>query len=374
MRSLSNFLIATICALAFAATGFAQEPADSDTETSEDSLIGSYRLAGVMETASRLLLEANGTYKWTMIVGNLDLYSEGKWEQIDGQVILGAHQFPSEDPVFVLGSSSAWGREETTAAYEMDHIQLKNRAKWNCGFLEAGAYFEGYGEADFPEDLQPSEQYDAAVQAEREMHKKYADAIAAYFARDKASTDDREELLARTARQNWEHAVAFLAASGRAVNKTGQYQPPLLPAECLFLSDYTPAYSEAGNNPDVDWNYGVGVWINRRDRPNARLNIDAEFAFADGSVEMANSYELGFAFAPAAFDKALSSIKLTLRHDGQEYSSRFEVPAERNARVYEVRLDNRVFVEPPFEELRLDISGDRLLSAHSSGGYYTKSN
>jgi hypothetical protein len=374
LRNLSNCLVAAVCMLAIAPTSFAQQPADINAQAKAGNVTGSYRLTGVMETASRLQLEADGTYKWMMAVGGLDLYSEGKWTQTNGQVILGRHQFDSDTAVFTLGSSYVWGREESTAAYEMEHIRLKNRAKWNCAFLAAGGYFSSSGESIFPKDLPPLEKHQAAVKIEREMYDAYEKAIGAYFDRDMSSTDDNPELAARTARQNWEHAVAFLAESGRAVGKTGNYQPPPLPAECLFLSDYTPDYAENQSSENVNWNWGVGIWVNRRDRPNARLDIDAEFSFTDGSVEMANSYELGFAFAPASNGRQLQSIKLTLRHEEKEYSSRFDVPTDRRARVYEVKLDNRVFVKPPFEELRLAISGDRLKSVDGSRGYYIKTN
>lgn len=365
--------MAAVYAFAFSPTSLAQKPGDIDAQARDYSLTGSYRLTGVMETASRLRLEADGTYKWMMVVGSLDLYSEGKWTQTNGQVIMGPHQFSSDTPVFTLGDSHAWDREESTAAYEMEHTRRKNRAKWNCAFLAKGGYFSS-GKSIFPKDLPPWEKYEAAVKIERELHGTYKKAIAAYFNRDMSSTDDNPEIAARTARQDWEHAVAFLAESGRVVGKAGQYQPPVLPAECLFLSDYTPDYSENGSRANVNWDGGVGIWVNRRERPNARLNIDAEFSFTDGSVEMANSYELGFAFVPVGFERQLQSIKLTLRHDKKEHSSKFDVPTDRNARVYEVRLDNRVFVKPPFEELRLNISGDRLMSADGSRGYYIKTN
>lgn len=374
MRSLLTCHIAAVCAFAIAPTSFAQKPGDIDDQARDDNVTGSYRLTGVMETASTLLLEADGTYKWMMAVGSLDLYSEGKWTKTNGQVILGRHQFDRDTPVFALGSSYAWDREESAAAYEMEHIRLKNRAKWNCAFLTKGGYFSSSGESIFPKDLPPLEKYEAAVKIERELRGAYKKAIASYFNRDMSSTDDNPEIAARTARQDWEHAVAFLAESGRTVGKVGQYQQPLLPAECLFLSDYTPDYSQNASKTDVNWDGGVGIWVNRRERPNARLDINAEFSFTDGSVEMANSYELGFAFAPAGFKRQLQSIKLTLRHDEKEYSTKFDVPADRNARVYEVKLDNRVFIKPPFEELRLNISGDRLISTDGSRGYYIKSN
>lgn len=372
MRILSFCFVATICAFAFATNSDAQAPVDAGAEKEQSGLPGNYRLTGVMETASQLLLEADGSYKWMMIVGSLDLYSEGRWTETDSQVILGPHRFNKDTPVFALGKSYAWDREERELAYKMGGIRLKNRAKWNCAFLEYGGIYGSSGGSVFPRDLPAIQQFEAAVTIERERHDIYQKAIGTYFDRDKASPDDRLEIAARTAKQEWEHAVAFLAESGRAAGKTGQYQPPLLPAECLFLSDYTPEYSATASQDDVDWNKGVGIWIGRRDRPNARLNVDAQFSFTDGSVERANSYELGFAFAAKGKGRELQSIKLTLNHNDTEYSSKFDVATDNGESVYVVKLDNRVFIKPPFEELRLNISGDKLMSTDGSRGYYLK--
>ncbi|MFK7842071.1 MAG: hypothetical protein AB8B54_07390 [Sphingorhabdus sp.] len=338
----------------------------------ESALPGSYRLAGMMETASQLLLEADGSYKWMMIVGSLDLYSEGRWTKADSQVILGPHRFNKDTPVFALGKSYAWDREERDVAHRMESIRLKNRAKWKCAFLESGGIYGSSGESAFPRDLPVTQQFEAAVTIERDRYNIYQKAIVAYFDRDTANADDRLEIAARTAKQEWEHAVAYLAESGRAAGKAVQYQPPSLPAECLYLSDYTPEYSVDADQYEVNWNRGAGIWIGRRDRPNARLKVDAQFSFTDGRIERASSYELGFAFTPLDKGRQLQSIRLTLDHNETEYSSKFDVAADSHDHVYEVKLDNRLFIKPPFEELRLDISGDRLMSVDGSRGYYLK--
>ena len=369
MRNLSIYLLSTICAFAFAPAALAQPVADSGGQATASSLAGNYRLGGVMETAAELQLEADGSYKWMLIVGSLDLYSEGRWTQSEGQVILGPHRFDKDTPVFALAGGYPWGREEKDAAFASETIRLKNRAKWQCAFLDTGGYYASSDDYISSEELTPLQRFDAAVKGERELRDVYEKAIAAYFARHLSDPDDNLEVSARSARRDWGHAVAVLAKSGRAAGKTARYQPPSLPAECFFLSDYTTEYPGDGSGPRIDWNEGVGVWVNRRERPNARLNIDAEFSFADGSVETANSHELGFAFAPAANERQLKAIKLTLQYDGSEYSSSFDVAPDRNARVYEVKLDNRVFIKPPFQELRLDISGDRLLPADGRGAY-----
>ncbi|QTD56809.1 hypothetical protein [Parasphingorhabdus cellanae] len=374
MRYLPLQLAATFCALTLTSNSFAQPLPDKDGQAEPATPVGSYRLTGVMETASRLLLEADGSYKWMMIVGGLDLYSEGQWTQTNGQVILGPHQFSDETPVFALGAKYSWGSEEKDAAYKMENIRLRNRAKWTCAFLEYGAQYSSSGDLAFPKDLPPQERFEAAVEIERERHGAYKKAIANYFNRDLQDDSDSAEIAARTARQHWREAVAFLADSGRAAGKTGEYQSPPLPADCLFLSDFTPFHAQNDDRPNVNWNDGVGIWVNRRERPNARLKIEAQFSFADGSQVSANSYELGFAFAPKTRNNQLQSITLTLRHNEKEYSSSFDIAPNNKAAVYEVKLDNRLFIKPPFEEFRLNIADDRLVPVDGSRGYYVKGN
>jgi len=372
MRNLSIYVLSTLCALAMAPVALAQAASGSDDQAAPGSLAGNYRLAGVMETAAQLQLEPDGSYRWMLIVGSLDLYSEGKWTQAGGEVILGPHEFGKDMPVFALGAAYPWGREEADAAYASESIRLRNRAKWQCAFLETGGYFTSSSDYVAPDELTPLQRFDAAVKSERELRDVYEKAIAAYFARDLSEPDDSLEVSARSARRDWGRAVTVLAKSARAAGKTARYQPPSLPADCFFLSDYRSEYAGNESGARVDWREGVGIWVNRRERPNARLNIDAEFTFADGSVETANSYELGFAFVPAADQRQLRSIKLTLRHEDSEYSSRFDVAPDSDARVYEVTLDNRVMIKPPFKELRLTISGDRLVPADGRGGAYLR--
>tara|TARA_R110000787_G_scaffold26080_4_gene73057 strand:+ start:9307 stop:10431 length:1125 start_codon:yes stop_codon:yes gene_type:complete len=372
LRNLSICLLSTIYAFAFAPAVYAKTVNETGVQTTVSSLAGNYRLAGVMETAAELQLDADGSYKWMLIVGSLDLYSEGKWTQSGGQVILGPHRFDKDTPVFALAGGYPWGSEERDAAFASENIRLKNRAKWQCAFLDTGGYYQSSDDHAAAEGLTPLQRFDAAVESERELRDAYEKAIAAYFARDLSDPDDNLEISARSARRDWGRAVAILASSARAAGKTARYQPPSLPADCFFLSDYTSEYAGDGSGPRIDWNEGVGIWVNRRERPNPRLDIEAEFSFADGSVDTANSHELGFAFAPAADERQLKAIKLSLRHDGSEYASSFDVPPDREARVFEVKLDNRVFVKPPFKELRLDISGDTLVPADGSGGAYLK--
>jgi hypothetical protein len=372
LRNLSINLLSAFCAFALAPAAFAQPASEGDAQATASNLAGNYHLAGVMETAAQLQLDADGSYKWMMMVGNLDLYSEGRWTQAGGQVTLGPHRFGKDMPVFSLGEAYPWGREEADAAYDSDTIRLQNRAKWQCAFLDAGGYYQSSDDTAAAEDLTPLQRYEAAAASEAQLRIEYERAIAAYFARDLSDPDDNLEISARSARRDWGQAVAVLAKSARAVGKAARYQPPSLPADCFFLSDYTPEYADRESGPRIDWSEGVGIWVNRRERPNARLDIAAEFTFADGSVETANSHELGFAFVPAADERQLKTIRLTLRHNGSEYSSSFSVALDRDARVYAVKLDNRIFIKPPFEELRLNISGDDLVPADGSGGAYLR--
>lgn len=62
-------------------------PNEQAVETRE-KLLGRYNLRGVMETASGLELSDDGSFKWYLMVGNLDAFSGGRWEHSGGQVTL----------------------------------------------------------------------------------------------------------------------------------------------------------------------------------------------------------------------------------------------------------------------------------------------
>ncbi len=377
MHSLTIRIALALAAITFAPSSFAQDAPDVEQQEQTTSSVGFYRLVGVMETASQLQLAADGTYKWMLIVGSLDLFSEGKWTESNGHVILGPHEFSPDTPVFALGEKYRWDREERDAVSAADHIQQKNRAKWTCAFLNQGAFYSSSEDPVNADNLSPEQQFADAVTREQEHRAEYEKAIAAYFARDASERDvsdrdDRREIQARTARLRWEHAVAGLAKTGRAAGQVGTYQPPPLPAQCLFLSEYTPQYPRTGYDANVNWFKGTGVWIGRRDRPRARLNIEAEFSFTDGSVTTANSHELGFAFAPVTDERVLKTIKLVLLHDEQKYISTFDIVPDGKNYAYEVKLDNRVFIKPPFERMRLKIADNKLLPIDGSKGAYIK--
>ncbi len=62
-------------------------PADPDIQPLQ-KMTGRYYLRGVMETASGLELAEDGSFKWYLIVGALDIFSGGSWSLQDEQVTL----------------------------------------------------------------------------------------------------------------------------------------------------------------------------------------------------------------------------------------------------------------------------------------------
>lgn len=83
-------LILSACATAPAVSPV---PATAGTETAEatsaaSTLPGRYYLRGVMETASGLELFEDGTFRWYLIVGALDVLGSGSWALKEDRVHL----------------------------------------------------------------------------------------------------------------------------------------------------------------------------------------------------------------------------------------------------------------------------------------------
>ena len=68
------------------------------TLAADCSPAGRYRLEGVMEMGSGLLLEADGTYRWYAAYGALDQVSEGRWRREGDIVVLSPEKSESNDP------------------------------------------------------------------------------------------------------------------------------------------------------------------------------------------------------------------------------------------------------------------------------------
>ena len=52
------------------------------------ALAGHYYLQGVMETGSELLMTPDGRFQWYLTYGALDLFAEGTWDEVKGEVVL----------------------------------------------------------------------------------------------------------------------------------------------------------------------------------------------------------------------------------------------------------------------------------------------
>ena len=70
---------------AFLAAPALAEPAPSERA-------GHYYLRGVMETGSELLLRPDGRFQWYLVYGALDLFAEGRWQEVDDTVMLSAEK------------------------------------------------------------------------------------------------------------------------------------------------------------------------------------------------------------------------------------------------------------------------------------------
>jgi hypothetical protein len=346
----------------------AQSPNPPKVERASETIAGTYQLTGVMETASGLKNTPDGHYSWWLAVGGLDLYSEGQWSRQGNEIILGPHQFDKNMPPFELSANGPWTEKEKEAALNMEHIRLQNRAERVCPFLAYGAT---WGDADvtLPTNISTEQKFVEALKLEARLKTEYQAAITDFFEAGENLNDDQLEVAARIARTKWEAAADLVKKLAVQTGKTASITSPNLNTDCVL-----PAKPKTAANPS-DWSSGTGVWIGNPDQPNARRDFEVNFHFADGSMVRGRSYELGFVFAPATAKK-LNRLSFTLTHEGQKFSQAFEIKNDNINQVFYVRTDPRVTIKPPFEEMRLKIEKERLVSTSSLGinGTYIRTN
>jgi hypothetical protein len=350
--------IAAICiALPATAQEKGPEKLDAVSLNGTADVVGTYRLTGVMETASELKLSPNGRYGWWLVVGGLDLYSEGEWTRSGDAVTLGPHQFDKNLTAFALADWRPWQTEDSKAAEDIEAIRLKNRARRTCPFLGAGGHW-GVEDPELPTLLPPGERYAEAVKIEAKMKAAYQAAIVAFFAPGGTRDDDDLEIDARTAKGHWEMAADFLREVALASGQSAIITPPDLPADC---SPPVAADNKAAAKPD--WPKGYAVWIGKRGQPQWNRHVDVTFNFADGSSVKGDSYELGFVAVPDDGRK-LSAISMSLTHNGQIYESRYDITKSKemeSAKVFYAWPDPRMLINPPFEAGTLTVSDGRLI-------------
>jgi hypothetical protein len=95
--SLRALLFATCLAFAAVPAHAAEPPAASACPA---ALAGEYRLDGVMETGSGLLLRGDCGFEWFFSYGALDLAAKGRWKPAPGGIVLevGDMAFPPQMP------------------------------------------------------------------------------------------------------------------------------------------------------------------------------------------------------------------------------------------------------------------------------------
>lgn len=83
----------------------------------KERLTGDYQLRGVMETASSLRLNADGTYKYGFMFGSVDEFDEGNWRIENGEVLLNS-TVSDIAPSFVFVRSSVESRPGARVLFE----------------------------------------------------------------------------------------------------------------------------------------------------------------------------------------------------------------------------------------------------------------
>ena len=93
-------MLVLACAAAVSAAASAAEPASAGKAACPAALAGEYRLDGVMETGSGLMLRPDCSFEWFFSYGALDLAAKGRWQPDGNGIVLQVEDmaFPPQLP------------------------------------------------------------------------------------------------------------------------------------------------------------------------------------------------------------------------------------------------------------------------------------
>ena len=267
--------------------------------------IGHYYLSGVMETGSEMLLKADGTYDWMLVVGGLDLFSKGTWARTANYVVLTPALPDKNAALFKIGVVEPWNEAAEENAQE-DAMVKRNTVKVeHCRFLateDGGAYTDASMTPHFREITREMiiEAKRAAL-SETVTRKSYENAAVAAM----ASQTDASHQTARAARLNWRKARDHMRqAQSDARLPFERLDEPKLPADCVLESWAV----RPGDIPRKDWIGGVAVHVGDAERRMYFNEVPIRFGLESGASLDRETESGGIAWVPRNLQDRVVSI------------------------------------------------------------------
>ncbi len=357
--SLFGFALFAICVPVFA----------QSTPSTEAEFTGHYYLSGVMETGSELLLNSDGSYQWSLIVGSLDAFSDGKWRIETGpdkkrQVILTANAADENQPPFSLSPWEPWNEVAEEAAQEAAMEERNNSIVSRCKFLDdEGELFEVWALSPPYQDVT-----DILIERAKEASKILETARSNYeIAAKNAMMGDamNAELhkSARAARMAWRLAYNKEAqARSDAKLRFESRIEPILPKQCE--GEVTPIRPSVIDKSK--WIGGIAVRVESAQYRAFFREVEIDFGLESGKTISQVTKDSGIAWIPRRDDDNVISI--TIGNQNQAESKPYTVPVQATAQGF-ITANVNIPTEPPFNEMRLDVSGQSLIGFEGKGRY-----
>lgn len=368
--------------------------ADPVEDRQRATLAGHYFLEDADETASELVLQPDGRFRWSLSDGAMAQSASGRWNVGGDGILLSADTPAADTPVFALDQTVAWTADAQKRLDEYAAERQQALIEEACGYLktygsgveyaellaasvpEAGSA-DGAGRSAALASLAPAlaalEQSRLALEATAAQTEPKAwqaatpgnaasaaaRAAAAAGAEEDGMSDDgaldedqvAADIAVRTYLQRLEQAAALHATAGRAMPK--QPAPRFDRARCL-----DPAARAEGRG-------GYAVVIGDPQRGYRAQGIGVEFVYSDGRSERAETGPGGWALAVQRPGVRLIQAILQPADRPRETLAL----DESQGRIFAIRLDSAAATPAPFEQLILVRDEGGLIAPRIRGRY-----
>jgi hypothetical protein len=365
--ALAGFALAAVSPNAMA------QPLEKSTPTvvvTDKGFVGHYYLSGVMETGSELLLKPDGTYQWVLMVGSLDLYSDGTWRTETGadkkqHVILTAKEFDTKKPPLIIRALEPWNEAAEENAQEDAMTERNKEILSRCKFLDddGGEPFVDWALSLPYQEVNPKliEQVNVAAKIVQKARTDYE--IAAVNAMSGDGRDDDLHKIARTARLAWR--LAYNKHAQAASDAKLFFKPrvePVLPKQCI-MEDAPIRPSQIDKSK---WIGGVAVRIQNTQSGSYLNDVAIGFELESGEIIERTTRSGGIAWIPRTDDDRVTSIFVAGKNVIEPKTYKFPIPPTSQGYIpIEISLTTLA----PFTEMRLEVSGRDLIGFDGRGRY-----
>jgi hypothetical protein len=333
----------------------AQSPATNAGQV-DPVLVGHYGMSGIMETASELLLKADGRFEWYMSYGSVDLQAKGNWHRSGDTVSLVSDPRTPDTALFRPDKQEVWNNDAEIRLRDIDYDSAVSKVIQRCPLLAVEQPTTMFTVEIEPKPIgrvaraRAKKLLAAALAARAEVEQLAALAF--------SSADDAAGKMeaAKAATGRW-----YLAkeAAERAHHDARMARPdltsPALPPACQL-----PTNPAGIDYPVSQWKRGIAIVIDAQAGPMRFPGTNVTFTYSDGHSEIRGVRAGGWAIAPVRPGTTVGVAALTLATSPpRSVSVQFTPLAEGIQTLF---LDLEVLRGPAFEVMNLKVDGALLVA------------